>query len=154
MPLQDIIQQALHNENSKVQVQSGHPDLLLVQAVQRPVGIYLLDSKADAVLAAGLRNHDGVHIGISYGTEEGAGCSWHPYHACSLHAPSPAIRAQAPVPFSFLVHTDRQTDRQTNGQAGKRVGGLTNLSTDLCQGEDRPDQVLRRVTIQILLTVR
>ncbi|KAA6427710.1 MAG: hypothetical protein FRX49_02373 [Trebouxia sp. A1-2] len=84
----------------------------------RPVGINLLDSKADAVLAAGLRDHDDVHVGVSYSTEEGAGCSWHPHHAGSLHAPSSAIRAQTLVPFSFLNRTDRQTDRHTDRRTG------------------------------------
>ncbi|KAA6417813.1 MAG: hypothetical protein FRX49_12236 [Trebouxia sp. A1-2] len=85
---------------------------------KRPVGINLLDSKADAVLAAGLRDHDDVHVGVSYSTEEGAGCSWHPHHAGSLHAPSSAIRAQTLVPFSFLNRTDRQTDRHTDRRTG------------------------------------
>ncbi len=56
-----------------------------MEAVQGPVSVNLLDSKANAVLTAGLRDHDDIDIGVSHCAEEGAGCSWDSYHACALH---------------------------------------------------------------------
>ena len=55
-----------------------------MQAVESTIGIDLLDSKADAVLAAGLRNHDDIHVCVAYSAEEGAGCSWDPNHPRAL----------------------------------------------------------------------
>ena len=56
----------------------------LMQAVQSAVCVDLLHSEADAVLAAGLRDHDDIHVGIAYSAEEGAGCSWDPHHPRAL----------------------------------------------------------------------
>lgn len=56
----------------------------LMQAVQSAVCINLLDSKTDAVLAAGLRNHDHIHIGVAHRAEDGAGCPWDSHHPRAL----------------------------------------------------------------------
>lgn len=98
-------------------------DSLLVQAVQSAGSIHLLDSKADAVLAAGLRNHDHIHIGVPDSAEDGAGCSWHPHHPRALHHEGRALLGKT---RRDRTGEDRTGEERTGqGRAGQdRTGRL------------------------------